>query len=101
MSETVLSFAQAASACPAVGGAKPSVKTIYFWCDTGIKVGGGRVKLECARRGGIRVTSAEAIERFFAAVSGGPERPEVETPAQRKRAANKDIEFLRKAFAKV
>jgi hypothetical protein len=74
MKERLLSFAQAAERFPAIGGAKPSVRVIYFWCDTGILVSGGRVRLECARRGGVRVTSEEAIERFINATSGGGEQ---------------------------
>lgn len=101
LTERVLSFSEATEHCPAIAGAKPSVKTIYFWCDTGILVNGDRVKLECARRGGIRVTSAEAVERFFTAVSGPAEKPELRTTAQRNTAATAAMDRLRKRFAKV
>lgn len=102
LAEKVLTFTEATKHCPALRGKKPARATIYVWCDTGILVNGERVKLECARWGGIRVTSAEALERFFSAISGGrDEKAAIETPSERKKAANKDIEFLRKSFAKV
>ena len=101
LTETVLTFAQATKACPAIDGKKPSVKTVYTWADIGILVGGERVKLESAKVGGKRVTSAEAIERFVEATSTGTAPPVIRTPAARRRESEKAMQFLRDEFAKV
>ncbi|AWM41742.1 hypothetical protein GobsT_71610 [Gemmata obscuriglobus] len=101
LTESVLTFAEAAAACPAIGGKRPSPKTIYGWADTGLLMSGDRVKLETARIGGRRVTSKEAIARFFETASAGVEQPAARTPAARNSAADRAMKALRAEFAKV
>lgn len=47
------------------GGRKPSANTMARWCISGLR---GR-KLESMKRGGQRVTSTEAVVRFFQAAA--------------------------------
>lgn len=101
LSERTVSFAEAAELCPSVGGKKPSTKSVLRWANKGLLVNGARVQLECARRGGIRVTSVEALNRFFAAINGGDEpRQQVRTPAARQSASEAALARLRKRFQK-
>lgn len=100
LTETVLTFSEAVGACPAVGGRAPSVKSVYFWANTGVLVGGARIKLEAARMGGRRVTSREAVERFFLALNGEPIAAPPRTPKARSRASERAMQFLRAEFAK-
>lgn len=103
LGETVLTFAQAAAACPSIGGRRPSTSTVYSWCDIGIRVGKQRVKLECAKVGGKRVTSREALDRFFAATTARETDPSKvdRTPAARRKSSEKAMAFLKSEFAKV
>lgn len=102
LTERTLSFTEAAAACPTVAGRKPGLRTVYAWCDTGVLVGGRRLKLESARVGGRRVTSAEALERFLAAVSAGAEpAPVPVSPAARQRESEKAVERLKAKWAAV
>ena len=102
LSETLLTFAQAAVACPMIGGHHISAKTIYVWADKGVKVGEERIRLETARVGGRRVTSREALERFFeATASTESEEVVIRSPAQRRRDSEAAKEWLRREFAKV
>jgi len=68
--------------------------TLFRWAQRGIR----GVKLETVTQGGARVTTAEAIERFFAALADpnaniSPSR----TPTQRQRAHEKAEANLAKA----
>lgn len=80
-SETVLTLSEAARTLPA---GKVHLSTIHRWRLRGVR----GVKLETALRGGTRVTSREALERFFArttaAASG--DTPPARTPRQRQRS---------------
>ena len=66
--ETVAPLSQAARELPVVRGTKtPHPATLYRWATVGIKSCGGQtVILETAFVGGTRVTSKEALSRFFA-----------------------------------
>jgi hypothetical protein len=64
--ETPISFADAADAVPLRRADKPcNVNTIHRWASQGSR----GVRLETVWIGGIRCTSREALERFFAAVT--------------------------------
>jgi hypothetical protein len=52
-------------------GARLNVRPVYRWATTGLR----GVRLESLMIGGQRVTSCEALTRFFAAVSARPTRP--------------------------
>ena len=102
LTETVLTFAEAAEACPTIAGKKPSAKTVYSWADTGVKAGNAKVTLETARVGGRRVTSREALERFFAATAVSASGAPVErSPATRRKSSEKAVAYLLAEFEKV
>jgi len=64
--ETLVSLVNAASSLPARrGGKKPHVSCLYRWTKTGCK----GVVLESLQCGGTRVTSREALARFFGALT--------------------------------
>jgi hypothetical protein len=65
--ENVLPLAKAARELPIVRGTKtPHPSTLVRWATTGIKSASGRnVKLETMFLGGTRMTSSEALKRFF------------------------------------
>ena len=71
-SEQILSFT-AASKLPCFAhrrsGKRINVSTFWRWATTGVR----GVKLETLMAGGTRVTSLEAIERFFEAVTAQAE----------------------------
>jgi hypothetical protein len=79
--ETPIALAEAARTLP--GGAV-HVSTIHRWRMKGVR----GVRLETFLRGGIRYTTDEAIERFFAATTAAADgtAPPVRTPRQRERA---------------
>ena len=66
--ETCLTLSKAAKTLPRVrGGKPPNPLTLYRWATSGLKAKSGkRVFLETEFVGGTRVTSVEALERFFA-----------------------------------
>jgi hypothetical protein len=89
--EKLISLRKACRTIP--GREKPlHVSVIYRWATTGLR---GGIKLECKQIGGIRYTSAEALERFFqrlTAASGleaDAGKPAIRTPARRQREHNK------------
>ncbi|VTR99169.1 unnamed protein product [Gemmata massiliana] len=101
LSETVLTFAEAAATVPAVGGKSTPAKTVYTWADVGLRVGRARVKLECAKIGGKRVTSREALGRFFSAISA-KDQPQIErTPAARRKEVDRKRAALESRWANV
>jgi hypothetical protein len=77
-SEQIVTFTEAAKLPP-----RRNVATLFRWRQRGIR----NVKLETMMYGGRRVTSLEALDRFFARVTaaadGEPAR--AETPRRRKR----------------
>ena len=67
MTETVLTFAQAADTLPRRRrGRKAHISTLYRWATAGCK----GVVLETIQIGGTRCTSREALQRFFERLSG-------------------------------
>lgn len=76
------------------GGRGVNVATIWRWCSRGVK----GVRLETVQVGGIRMTSDEALTRFFerltAAANGTAPQP---TPARRKRAISQAAATLTEA----
>jgi hypothetical protein len=70
--ETVLPFSQAARRIPPIRAGRPiSPTTIWRWATVGCRAKNGeRVRLETIRIGGASCTSLEALQRFFARLSG-------------------------------
>ncbi|AMV30148.1 hypothetical protein VT84_37495 [Gemmata sp. SH-PL17] len=100
LTETVLTFAEAAASCPAVSGKKPTRETVLSWVEVGVRVNSDRVKLESARVGVRRVTSREALDRFFAAIAGETVRPAVElTPSENRKDSDRKVSKLLTDFA--
>jgi Protein of unknown function (DUF1580) len=71
-SETILSMSDAARRMPRLRNRRPvHVSTIWRWAFRGVK----GICLETTMLGGVRVTSLEALRRFFAAINKkGPDR---------------------------
>ena len=66
-SETLISLSEAAKAVPRRRkGRKTHLSTIYRWATVGVR----GVVLETLQCGGSRVTSREALQRFFERLSG-------------------------------
>lgn len=65
ISETILSFSEAAKALPKINGRRPHATTLWRWARKGLK----GVRLETRRVGARFVTSAEALERFSEALA--------------------------------
>jgi len=76
-SETCLTLSQAAKKLPRVRGNKPPhPMTVYRWATSGLRSQSGeRVVLETEFVGGTRVTSMEALTRFFARKNDREYRP--------------------------
>lgn len=100
--ERILTFSQATKSLPSIGGKPPHSSTIWRWARKGIS----GVHLEVRRIGGRFVTSAEALERFTAALAAIPPNqrrpicsvPKVRrprTPKQRERDMARAAEELR------
>ena len=68
LTEQCVSLSEAAKLLPRVRGRKPPhPMTLYRWAVTGLKANSGqRVQLETTWVGGTRMTSIDALERFFA-----------------------------------
>ena len=82
--ETVISLADAARLLPARRkGKRPHISCLYRWTTSGCK----GVILESLQCGGTRVTSREALARFFQALSLSATPSRHATPARRRRAA--------------
>src|SRR5262245_16380134 len=80
--ETVLPFAAAARPIPPVRAA-----TLWRWASAGCRARDGqRIKLETIRIGGSTCTSLEALNRFFARLTGN-EAPEQPAPRRGKKHA--------------
>lgn len=80
--ETPITLAKAAQTLP--GGAV-HVSTIHRWRMKGVR----GVRLETFLRGGIRYTTDEAIERFFAATTAAADGDA--TPVRTSRQRERDI----------
>ena len=90
-SETVLSLPQAARRLPHVRGKKhPHPNTVRRWAFSGLKSKSGiLVNLESWILGGTRVTSLEALERFFQRLDDITVLP---MPSNREKAIGKQAE---------
>ena len=86
--EQCLPLAKAARHLPIVRGKKPPhPMTLFRWATTGLKAKSGlRVKLETELVGGTRVTSVEALARFFERLDDIEYRP---LPESQKRRENR------------
>lgn len=81
--ESLLSLTEAAKSLPPRrGGKRPHVSCLYRWTKTGCK----GVILESLQCGGTRVTSQEALARFFERLTYADSPQPVRSPAQRRRA---------------
>ncbi len=66
LSETLLTFGQAAKRLPKIRNDKPvSPATMWRWASVGLR----GIRLETTKVGGTTCTSVEALERFFAALN--------------------------------
>jgi len=99
--EHCLTLANAAKTLPSVRGKKrPHPMTLFRWSSTGLKSKSGRrVKLETELVGGTRITSKEALVRFFERLDDLVYRPipESENRLQRrlKQQSEQAVESLR------
>jgi len=87
-SETLISLADAAKSLPPRrAGKRPHVSCLYRWTAAGCK----GVLLESLQCGGTRVTSKEALTRFFQRLTraNGPAPESPPSPARRRRAAER------------
>ena len=82
--ETVVSLNEAARLLPhRRRGKKPHVSTLYRWTTSGCK----GVILESLQCGGTRVTSREALARFFEALTYSDSKPSPLNPRRNRSAA--------------
>lgn len=90
--ETLISFNEATALLPRRrGGKKAHVSTLYRWSTSGCK----GVILETLQCGGTRVTSREALARFFDALTYGEETPRRSPSRRRREAEAADLELQR------
>jgi len=82
--ENLKTLSEAARTLP---GGPVHVSTVHRWRLKGVR----GIRLETILRGGVRFTTDEAINRFFAASTAAAdcETPQVPTNAQRERAIRK------------
>src|SRR5690242_10587978 len=103
--ENAISLAQAARRVPPFrfdneGRPKPvTTSCVLRWILNGARGPGGRVRLEGQRIGGRWITSAEALDRFAAALTPAPDRPAAPRrgPRVRRRAAERAARRLEEA----
>src|SRR4051794_36931031 len=98
LTEEILSLTTAAKKLPAGRRGRPvSLGCLLRWITTGAKgPSGERVRLEGLRLGGRWVTSAQALQRFAAALTptAEPEPIKPRTPGQRQRASERAAQQL-------
>jgi uncharacterized protein DUF1580 len=83
LSDTTLSLTQAAGRLPRLRAGRPvHPSTLWRWALTGLR----GVRLETAMVGGVRVTSEDALRRFFAAVANTSTTPDQSGPSRSQRA---------------
>lgn len=90
--ETLVSFTEAVKDLPRRRSAKrPHVSTLYRWSTSGCK----GVVLESLQCGGTRVTSKEALARFFERLTYSGDRANpAPPPDRRQRAADAAMDEL-------
>lgn len=84
VSESLLTLSEAARSLP---GGRVHVSTLHRWRLRGVR----GIKLETMMRGGVRMTSMAALERFFVAISAavdGDHSAAVSTTTKRRQAAS-------------
>jgi hypothetical protein len=77
--ETVISFAEASKLTPG----RPHLSQIYRWSQAGLR----GIKLDWIQVGGRRFTSREALDRFFAALTGAAGGEATIPPSQARQRA--------------
>lgn len=97
LSEQLISLTEAAKHLPRRrAGKRPHISCVYRWTTSGCK----GVVLESLQCGGTRVTSREALSRFFAkltAQSGLAPAPTIRSPIRRDRAVAAAVRELERA----
>jgi len=84
LSEHLVSLPQAAKLLPARRGGRPvHVSCLYRWTVSGCK----GIQLESLQLGGTRVTSREALARFFSRLSSPLPQPQVFAPKREQEIA--------------
>lgn len=103
LSESVISFAQAARRLPPGRNGKPTApSTLWRWTVQGVIARDGtRVFFEAVKIGGRAVTSEQALARFAAKLSGKPESsqdafPEIRSPNKANRESAKAGDELKR-----
>ena len=96
-SETLISLSEAARDLPRRrAGKRPHLSCLYRWTTTGCK----GVVLESLQCGGTRITSSEALARFFEALTIQAEQPQSISPAPRQtHQRRRQIEAAEKRLA--
>jgi hypothetical protein len=94
-SESVLPLADVPAVVPpGRNGRRPHVSVIYRWVQRGLR----GIRLEAVQVGGHRVTSREALNRFFAALSDraglAQGNPAIRSPARRDREYDRAVANL-------
>ena len=81
--ESLVSLTDAAKSLPG----RPNITTSWRWRNRGVR----GIKLETVLIGGRRMTSREALSRFFAATTAAADGEPIhsETPRQRERAIDR------------
>jgi hypothetical protein len=104
LSETLISFSEAARLIPAYRGqGRCNPSTIFRWATIGITAPSGeRVFLEVIRLGGRYLTTREALERWAHRLTptrddAEPTRPTPRTPGRRQRESERAAKQLEKA----
>ena len=92
--EEVITFAEAAKRLPHRRGGRPThVSTVFRWAQRGLR----GVKLEYIQLGGTRVTSVEALGRFFDRLTTGGGNTPRQSSARRQAAVAQAEARLAKA----
>lgn len=89
--ERLLTFSEAASACPKVRGRRPSTVTLWRWATEGRR----GIKLESVRIGRHMLTTETALNTFFNAVGSAPavQRERQSKPLQAASATQREREI--------
>ena len=93
VNEGILTLTQAAKRLPKLRQGRPvHVATLWRWAHHGLR----GIKLETMKMGGTRVTSLEALQRFFQKLSDPDERTRM--PMDQKRMEKVEAELKRLGF---
>jgi hypothetical protein len=90
--EQIISFSEAARRCGNRRNSRPTApSTIWRWVQKGVR----GVRLESALVGGLRMTSAEALKRFFAALNHDQVTLPPVSEARRQDHIERELEAMR------